>query len=348
MYPESSEAPLTSVQQVLPLPDFSIAVVDAATEHVLLFGSDGNLRGSLGRRGSGPGEFRRIGRIGYFDGQVWVHDPLLRRLTTFSIESLEATGTFDSDELPAGIRQVLAFDGSVITAAVATTADLSDLALVWHGPRLSTEHARVPLRWDRNLVVSLPGAGEVTLMNPFSRGHVVASAGDTLVAVIAQPDPAADSGAVNARVFTGPGATEWAGSIAYTPRPVDRAVIDEWLSGLDVVDHLAGAGILTASAARERIRNALGDARHQPAVRNSGIGVTSTSAHVDVAGRVWLELDAEGWYVTERDAPTRRAHLPPGVTLHAVADEYAWGTIAGGFGIPSVVRFRVSRISDER
>lgn len=51
---------------------------------VLLLDRQGSLHVSIGRRGEGPGEFRRIGSLGWIDASLWVFDPSLRRLSYFS------------------------------------------------------------------------------------------------------------------------------------------------------------------------------------------------------------------------------------------------------------------------
>jgi hypothetical protein len=280
VYPEDPADPLTSVQQVLPLPDLSIAVVDAATEYVLLIDSAGRHRGRIGGRGDGPGEFRRVGRIGHFDGHVWVHDPALRRLTVFSLASLEVTAVYGPTDLPPNVRQVVMFDGSTVAAAASTDPTLSDLELLWLGVEGAESLARIALSWDRTIAVALPDNGQVALRNPYARGDIVAASVDTLIAVVAQPMPSEGRGEVVVTVLTGSGTELWTRSLPYVPEPVSNASVDEWLAQLDVVDHLARAGILSPARTRERIRNELGELKFMPAVAQSGTGVTATSVLV--------------------------------------------------------------------
>ncbi len=65
------------------LGDGSIAVADGLRRTIHVYDSAGALRTTLGRRGSGPGEFAEIGFVGEWDGGVVAHDRLERRVTTF-------------------------------------------------------------------------------------------------------------------------------------------------------------------------------------------------------------------------------------------------------------------------
>lgn len=72
-------------------PAGTVAIGDSRAAAVLLFDSDGALIGSVGRRGSGPGEFNGIAAVGFAaDSSVWASDPALTRITVFPSGETEA------------------------------------------------------------------------------------------------------------------------------------------------------------------------------------------------------------------------------------------------------------------
>ena len=68
---------------------------------VRVYDSTGTLTKSLGRRGSGPGEFRNIFRLGWIRDTLWVYDAGQRRFTRFDGQWQLA----HTNVLPGGLRQ---------------------------------------------------------------------------------------------------------------------------------------------------------------------------------------------------------------------------------------------------
>ena len=82
---ESSEYELSGIVGAFLLSDGRIVVGDAATRQVRCYSSSGTLLWSLGRRGSGPGEFNSILRIARYRGDsILVHDFGARRFSIVS------------------------------------------------------------------------------------------------------------------------------------------------------------------------------------------------------------------------------------------------------------------------
>lgn len=74
-------AALTRINDVLQAPDGIIYVAQPQEGIIKVFDTNGALRGSIGRRGSGPGEFRGIDRLGWFRDSLLVYDGSSQRLT---------------------------------------------------------------------------------------------------------------------------------------------------------------------------------------------------------------------------------------------------------------------------
>jgi len=62
----------------------TIAAVQTQGYTIALFSSEGKPLGSVGRRGSGPGEFASIATFGSTGDAIWAYDPLLARITWVS------------------------------------------------------------------------------------------------------------------------------------------------------------------------------------------------------------------------------------------------------------------------
>ncbi|HEX6369189.1 MAG TPA: hypothetical protein VF006_09670 [Longimicrobium sp.] len=77
------EDALFRVTSATRLPDGRIAVANAGTQQVKLFGANGAHLASLGRRGSGPGEFQVPMWVGSHADSILVWDAALERLTVF-------------------------------------------------------------------------------------------------------------------------------------------------------------------------------------------------------------------------------------------------------------------------
>lgn len=58
-----------------------------------VFEPDGQYRMYFGREGAGPGEFRAMGALNYLNGSLFVYDPLMMRLSEFSLETHEEFNT---------------------------------------------------------------------------------------------------------------------------------------------------------------------------------------------------------------------------------------------------------------
>lgn len=81
---EPDTALLTEIVDVDVGPDGRIAVPEPAAAQVRVYGPDGTLRRLLGRRGDGPGEFRRPMGVAFGDGgRLWATDADAPRVTRF-------------------------------------------------------------------------------------------------------------------------------------------------------------------------------------------------------------------------------------------------------------------------
>lgn len=81
---DGSKEELSSVRELRSIPSGGVSFTDVGEPVLRLFGRDGQSLGTIGSRGSGPGEVRyMIGGHGWLADTVWVSDRDLRRTTFF-------------------------------------------------------------------------------------------------------------------------------------------------------------------------------------------------------------------------------------------------------------------------
>lgn len=130
-----SETHFAAVQDAVLLPSGRFAV--AETDRLLLFDTEGRAQGTIGRQGSGPGEFRRLGRIWYSEarGEIIAYDTRLRRLTWLtgegSVIKLLQIGPSPDGRPPLEVPGVFA-DGSILVGfAVAPLSAGTEGGRLW-------------------------------------------------------------------------------------------------------------------------------------------------------------------------------------------------------------------------
>lgn len=119
-YRSGSDQMFSSVDQVLITPDEGIAVLDRSATRITFLRRDGIVVGTLGRRGSGPGEFEQIGSIGFLSDTLYVSDLQKDAISLFgrNAEFITAIGwasapiRLDRIAFPATAPQVLTQSGT--------------------------------------------------------------------------------------------------------------------------------------------------------------------------------------------------------------------------------------------
>lgn len=165
-------------------PDGRVFVADNMVLTVWEFGANGELVDSIGRRGSGPGEFNSLDNIQWTADTLYTFDASLQRLTAFP-----ASGDFTSLRTVTfrGRRGVLSawvspMDRSVIYTAAAPvvraweiTQDQTTVHRVPSTVRVVDEHPDeiLLLPVDERLITVRPGAFGMTEPMPFGRSSLV-------------------------------------------------------------------------------------------------------------------------------------------------------------------------------
>lgn len=100
------------------LPDGNLFVAEYPTQEIRLYGNDGDFLRSFGGRGRGPGEFRRISRLGVGRGDtIFVYDMFQQRMSFFSLAGeLERTVALQGRDEGLIYRAAWLPDGRIVGA----------------------------------------------------------------------------------------------------------------------------------------------------------------------------------------------------------------------------------------
>jgi hypothetical protein len=322
------------------LPDGRIAVANAGTQQVKLFGPGGEHLASLGRRGTGPGEFQVPFWVGAQGDSIVVWDAALERLTVFdAVGRLARSTQFPTvgGSFPAVIGAFA--DGSLLLASGTDQAAAArGEGTAWRGDtrlvRVSAAGqiidtlATVPSQ-ERYSYRSSDGMGQVVEDLPFGRRTVLAVRGDAVVLgtgeayLLRQVDTAG-----NQRDLVH---GEW------TPRPISASDVRDYWAKMVTIGGRARPG--DAEAQRSRIP--------YPATLPPYDGLA-----VDVLGRLWIKDaqppagwdDPDVWKVFSPDgAPLASVELPARVRPQAIGEDWLLCTALDDAERETVRIYRYSR-----
>lgn len=346
---DTDRAAVVEVRQVLVDAEDNVFVLDTESRGVHVFSPDGSYRGQIGRSGSGPGEFRSVGWMGWLGDTLWVTDPALRRINYFRRDGVFAR--IESEprlwssrtNMPFSIRAVLPNGCSLLveayTALKAAPLEALGQSVVrlCQGTSAVDTILSVNVR-DRWLVVAWPTepASQYQGPQPWSFADVwTLSPGGDAVAIAKQtPPPSEATGSFNVSLMRPVTGSVWSRAVAYRPIPLERAQVDTWMTGL--LERLDRSLVSRAAA-----RKAIGEALFRPAYRppvtrilltgDDNVWVQREASH-DTC--VWEGLDARG-------EPGSILRLPATAVVHEVRDSTAWVAGLDEFGVPFVTRFRL-------
>lgn len=321
---------LTAVHHLAVLPDGRIITVHRDEAVVRIFAADGRLARVVGRRGDGPGEFRRPVLAGYVLDTIWVHDATRRRYVrvradgeltdllaspgggaplglTSATTSLRASG---SDSMPITVHR-----GETGVRILPVTRRIAG-----HRFDLRDEGAR-GRRGGR-------GPETVEMYSPLAVGTLfeLAPGGHELVVV----EPGELWGGrpgqfAIERVQTATGDRTGRVVVSLPAKEVTRSAADSLIA--EQAERMGRLGDQFRANARVP--------RYYPAVGEvvvGGDGILWTSDPAEP--RTWVVVDRAG-------TPLMRVRVPAGFRVFAVSRTHVWGTVLDSVDLPIVVRYRV-------
>jgi hypothetical protein len=307
------------------LRDGRIAVANAGSHQVKLFGTRGEHLASLGRRGSGPGEFQLPTWVGTHADTLLVWDAALERLTVFDSAGRVARAVPVGSVGGSFPSVIGTFPDGTLLFASGTDADAGAREGPWRGTRhlvrvSSTGQvidtlASVPSQ-DRYSYRSSGGAGLVVEDLPFGRRTVIALAnGGVLVGTGEE---------YRIRMVDTTGAERELLRAEWTPRPVSPTDIQEYWTRMVTVGGRSDPA--EAQAQRSRIPYP----KTLPAY---------DALLVDSEGAVWIKDaqtprgwdDPDLWRIFSADGvPLATMELPARVRPQVIGKDWILGTALDG------------------
>jgi hypothetical protein len=308
--------------------DGRLAVVERQERQVLIFDSTGNLLASVGREGSGPGEFRSPTDPHWMADTLWIPDPSLGRITPIA-----DGGSGETVSAPAGGRHLRMIPGGGIAdvpwgptyhAGMPDTQPFA-LAVRQRGLDRADTVFRTVLHMRHLEIPSSSGwniGGQ-----PFDDGELFQICEDGSGVVIV--DRRTDRTSYTVTRISMDGDTVFDRQFEYDPLPLTDEQVEAAITR-------RGA---TAPGGELAVRKALFLPPHRTPVRQVLTGSDGTT---------WLELetadpDSSTWQVLDGEGdPAFRIWLPVQVWLSAATLDHIWTTEPDENGVPSLVRYRIA------
>jgi hypothetical protein len=331
-------------------PDGNSLVFDYRTREIKVYDPAGKYLRRVGRGGQGPGEYRRVGTMGYLGDTLWITDPELRRITLFPPRSGEpktfplryeptATGTL-MGTMPQGmLRGGLVVAQGVLSPGrpASTPAVESPVVLMRRNGTFADTAAMPTIHASRDIsfrVIDRQGR-QVTWGGgqPFRSEHFLGARTDGRGFVLVSPAATARSGAAAFQVqtFDSLGRETRSRSYSYEPVRVSDRIRDSVINGIGI-----RSGVDSTAAVRRQIELA-------------DLVPTVTNLRVGSDGSVWLRRerlvnDGLLWTVIDPSgALVARVMMPVGAIV-AYADMDRVLTFEDDAdGVQWVVRYRVAR-----
>ena len=312
------EDALYRVTSAARLPDGRIAVANAGTQQVKLFGADGRHLASLGRRGGGPGEFQVPMWVGSHADSILVWDAALERLTVFDADGkLARTTPFPAlgGSFPSVVGTFA--DGSLLLASGTDHDAAARQEGAWRGStrlvrispagRVIDTLATVPSQ-ERYSYRSGDGMGQVVEDLPFGRRTVMAVTSEGVVLGTGEE--------YRLRLIDTAGRERDLVRAQWTPRPVSSRDVEEYWSRMVTVGPRSNPDEGEAQRAKIPYPKAL---------------PPYESLVVDAQGALWLadaELprswdDPDIWRIYSADGtPLATMELPARIRVQAVGADW--------------------------
>ena len=325
-----------------------LLVAQPLEQRLRVFSLAGDFLGFIGRRGEGPGEFRRVGSMGLHEGRVWVDDPDLQRHQFF-----DAEGRFVSSARIRGhptfpmsrgtyVQGILA-DGSMLVRHEVSADELAQSppppeAVFLFGPD-GLLRDTVATIVGRSNIVALRGIGWTTVSSiPVSYRSWLSVVPDGSGFVVVHRTGATSARPHRFRVirFDARADTAWARDIPYDPIPVPR----DWRSRHveRQVRNIVEEPTFPEGRIRPQLERAYGTLEFFPPVHGVIAGLD---------GSTWLRLrtgvDSYEWEVLDKSGRAIARVDPPQGGVRWADAESLWFVEHDELDVPYLVRYVIRR-----
>lgn len=306
---------------------------------IRVFDADGRFVRSIGRRGSGPGEFARLSRVGIHGDTLWAIDGL--RIHFFAKDGRPFGTTVVRFTPPpgeyfraSGLTDLLAGDlvvGRVGATQLPAVPDVIPVPAVTRLGTTTATLAETDVSWYR--WYSFDGRRRVTTVPFFVHGPYPFARNGTYGVFVQQRSRDADQPTpLRVRRVDVHGRTEFERDVDYAPVPVPSSVRDS------IID-LDSSELPGGRREAEAMRRAAPIPRFYPPVRRIVISRDDT---------IWLELQGHWprqWQLLDANGSTMANAVGPRglIAILAVSATHVWGVEQDELDVPSVVRYRIER-----
>lgn len=358
---DDPEQSLTRIGQVLIGPGGRLYVSQSSDREIRMYDAGGDLLGTIGREGEGPGEFRGISWMSLRNDTLYTSDNGLGRLTAFDLEGGLLGSVQWSSEMQSGgegygfgpgTPQVLLDDGTALLRPPMFVAGRRAQ------PGITRSSRTVPyFRMDRQgsfIDTLAPVTSEFTSVRVEVEGTVVAVPcltddnplaalspdGRGVVTVDRRVVPGPEPATIGVALVSPAGDTAYAQSVPYQPIPLPDEVLQNHIEGYR--EARLSAERPAPSAAQ--VESVLREAECLPATH-----VPVTELAVTQDGWIWLRREAElgdsvTWNVLDPDGhPAAELRLPAGQSVAAAGGDLLIATEEDELDIPYVVVYRLPR-----
>ena len=304
-----------------------MVALDPEANHLKVLRPDGTLIDTLGRRGQGPGEFRRPTNIAVARGDsVYVFDNQLNRLTVFTPPpSSERARSVTITSAGGSVTEIQVLEGVLVGRFTPGYTRKEGMRRPQHATWRLLRETGVPgdtllISKRRKLATSFQGPGVVIAYLPFGRvTRAAPGPGDRLYHGFTD--------SLYVRATSLDGSRETVAIVPADPIPVTEAERDSALSGID-------------AKIRGQIESAFPETK--PAF---------TDLVIAEDGRLWVECPTEEagadttlWWILDPESKTiHEIQLPSEVDLEVVQSGKAYGTTTTEAGAPALVRYQIAK-----
>lgn len=106
VFRDTEEVPIGRVGEVTVDQEGQLYIADPTQNTILVFDPDGNYLASIGREGSGPGEFRGPGTMDVFSNQLYVYDVMQHRVNVFDLNTRSVSHTVNFGSSAQEVRSI--------------------------------------------------------------------------------------------------------------------------------------------------------------------------------------------------------------------------------------------------
>ena len=357
--PGSDSLPFSRILSVAIGPDGSAFVAGAGDVAIQLLGPDGDYRGTVGREGDGPGEFRTPPSIGIRGDTLWAIDRTRRSISYFtlaghSIGARRVPGALSGRGL--ALQPIALLDrGAVLLLESATSSQVIQAESEGRFERalalLFGENGRVAdvIALDAStlwLQFELPGGIAVATVQPWSATDLLAisPSGDGFV-VVSGRGTKRRGGRYLLQWFDPDGGARDARSVEFVAANLQESEVESFLDGTS--EGFASRFRGNAESVRSAIADALYAPEFLPGVKSDARNRSGGGVLITVDGMTWVrhqDADGIGWRVFDpMTQELAQVEAPEDLSLRYVGREYVWGVREGRFGTPELYRYRISR-----